>query len=87
MECQKMTDRMITLPAELVERLEMLAQAQGRSIDEVFGELIEQYSPSPTGNWALIVAEGMEAADIAWQDDSDASTYSRESFKQHLREK
>lgn len=82
-----MTDRTITLRSDLVDRLETLAQTQGRTVDEVFGELLEQYVPSVSGNWALAVAEGMEAAAIDWRDDPDASTNSREHFEQHLREK
>ncbi len=82
-----MTDRTITLPSELVERLETLAQRQGRPLDEVFSELLNTYAPTPSGNWALAVAEGMEAADIDWLDDPDASVNSRTHFQQHLREK
>ena len=82
-----MADKIILLRSDLIDRLEALAQAQGRTVNEVFGDLLEQYAPSPRGNWALTVAEGMEAADIEWHDDPDASTRSRENFKQHLREK
>ena len=82
-----MTDRIITLRSDLVERLETLAQEQGRSLDDVFGDLLEQYTPSPGGNWALAVAEAMEAADIDWRDDPDASTHSRKHFEKHLDEK
>lgn len=82
-----MTDRTITLPSELVERLEILAKAQGRTIEDVFGELLEQYAPTTGGNWALAVAEGMEAADIEWRDEPDASSRSREHFERHLRER
>jgi predicted transcriptional regulator len=82
-----MTERTITLRADLVERLESLAQAQGRSIDDVFGELLQQYPSPAAGNWALAVAEGREAADIDWRDEPDASEHSREHFERHLREK
>lgn len=82
-----MTDRTITLRSDLVERLEILAERQGRSMDEVFGELLNTYAPAASGNWALAVAEGMEAADIEWIDDPDASLNSRAHFQQHLREK
>jgi hypothetical protein len=82
-----MTDRTITLRSDLVDRLETLAQTQGRTVDEVFGELLEHYSAPAGGNWALAVAEGMEAADIDWHDDPNVSTHSREHFEQHLREK
>ena len=81
-----MTDRTITLRSDLVERLETLAQTQGRSMDDVFGELLEQYAPPVGGNWALAVAEGMEAADIDWRDEPTASERSREHFERHLRE-
>lgn len=73
-----MTDRTITLQAELVERLESLADVQGRTMDEVLGDLLQQYAPRAQGNWVLAVARGMEAADIDWIDDPDASANSRE---------
>ncbi|MBZ0300820.1 MAG: hypothetical protein K8J31_13805 [Anaerolineae bacterium] len=82
-----MTDRTITLRSDLVERLEALAQRQGRSLDDLFGELLNTYAPVQSGNWALAVAEGMEAADIDWIDDPDASANSRDHFEHHLREK
>lgn len=82
-----MTDRIIALRSDLVERLESLAQQQGRSLDEMFGELLNTYAPVQSGNWALAVAEGMEAADIDWIDDPDASAHSREHFERYLREK
>jgi predicted transcriptional regulator len=39
------TDRTITLRSDLVERLETLAERQGRSLDDVFGELLNTYAP------------------------------------------
>jgi hypothetical protein len=81
-----MSARTITLRSDLVERLETLAGQQGRTIDEVFGELLNSYAPISGGNWALSAAEGMEAADIGWIDDPDASMNSREHFERHLRE-
>jgi hypothetical protein len=83
---ETMTDKTITLRSDRVERLERLAQAQGRRLDEVFGERLEHYSPPAGGNWALAVAEGMEAADIQWLDGPEASANRREHFEQHLRE-
>ncbi len=82
-----MTDRTITLRSELVERLETLAERQGRSLDDVFSEILNTYAPTTSGNWALAVAEGMEAANIDWIDDPNASLNSRAHFQQHLREK
>lgn len=82
-----MTDRTITLRSDLVERLETLAERQGRSLDEIFGELLNTYAPIKSGNWALAVAEGMEAANIDWIDDPDASLNSLAQFQQHLRKK
>ncbi len=82
-----MTDRTITLRSDLVERLEELAQRQGRSIDDVFDELLNIYVPVQKGNWALAVAEGMEEAEIDWIEDPEASVNSREHFERYLREK
>ena len=81
-----MTDRTITLRSDLVERLEALAGQQGRTIDDVFGEILNSYVPVGGGSWALTVAEGMEAAAIDWIDDPDASVNSRHDFERHLRE-
>lgn len=50
----KMTDRTITLRSDLVERLETLAGQQGRSIDEVFGELLENYAFAEQHTQALV---------------------------------
>ncbi len=82
-----MTDRTITLPANLVERFEQLADQQRRSLDDLFAELLSNYAPTSGGNWALAVTVGMEAADIDWIVDPDASAHSRELFKRHLNEK
>lgn len=86
-----MTDRTITLRPDLVERLETLAERQGRSLDDLgnqlLGEMLNTYAPTAGGNWALAVAEGVEAADINWIDDPDASLNSRAHFQQHLRER
>ncbi|MBX3080788.1 MAG: hypothetical protein KF716_04080 [Anaerolineae bacterium] len=82
-----MTDKTITLRSDLVERLEAIAKQQQRSLDEAFGELLSSYAPVQRNNWALIVAEGMEQANIDWLDDPDAATTSREHFQRHLREK
>lgn len=80
-----MSDRIITLDAEIVERLEALAQ--GRNLNDVLGDLIAQADQPQEKNWALSLAEDMAAADIEWIDDPDASTRSREHFAQHVREK
>ena len=82
-----MTDRTIRLRSDLVERFETLAEQEGRSLDEVFSELLNTYAPTGDRNWALAVAEGMEAVGIDWVDDPNASLNSREHFQQHLREK
>jgi predicted transcriptional regulator len=72
-EVRNMTDRTITLRADLVWRLEALAQQRGRSLDDVLGELLNSYVTAKSGNWALAVAEGMEAADIDWINNPDTS--------------
>ncbi|MBK8024592.1 MAG: hypothetical protein IPK19_25000 [Chloroflexi bacterium] len=48
-----MTDRTITLRSDLVERLETLAEQQGRSLDDVFDSLLNSYVPASGGNWAI----------------------------------
>jgi predicted DNA-binding protein len=81
-----MAARTITLPADLVERLETLAHTQGRTLDDVLKDLLEQYVP-PASSWALDLAEAMEKADIDWQDEPSLSARSRENFEQHAYEK
>jgi hypothetical protein len=82
-----MNHRTITLPADLVARFELLADQEGRSLDELLRELLNNYAPTSGGNWALTVAAGMETADIDWIDDPDASANSRALFKGYLDEK
>jgi hypothetical protein len=48
--------RTITLPPDLVEHFELLAGQRGRSLDELFAELLSNYLPTSGGNWALNVA-------------------------------
>jgi predicted transcriptional regulator len=82
-----MAERTVTLRSDLVDRLETIAEQQARSVDEVLGDLLGLYVPPENGNWALAVAEAMEAADIDWIDDPDASVNSREEYKRYLQEK
>ena len=75
----------MTVRSDLRERLEALAAAQNQSVDEVLENLLP---PPPTReNWALAFAEEMEAADIDWVIDPEASVKSRERYKQHVYEK
>jgi hypothetical protein len=82
-----MVDRTITLRADLVEQLEALAEKQGRTLDEVFGDLLGNYAPSTDTNWATALADGMTNADIPWIDDPDASVNSRRDFEEYLEAK
>lgn len=80
-----MSETTISLRSDLVERLQTLAQEQGRTVDEVFDELLEQYPrKSSSDNWAFEVAQAMEDADIDWLDEPDLSARSRENFKQSV---
>jgi hypothetical protein len=81
-----MTAKTITLRSDLVEQLESLARTQGRTLDEVFKDLLEQYSPTHP-SWALTLAEAMEEADINWQEETALSAHSREHFEQNSFEK
>ena len=85
-----MTDRMIALDSELADNLETLAREQGRSVNEVIGDFLKQHPTpeKPSGkNWAQALVERMEAADIDWVDEPNASENSREKFKQYAYEK
>lgn len=80
-----MTAHTISLRIDLIKRLRTLADHQGRSVDEVIGDMLDTYAPQPgNSNWAVAVAEGMRAADIDWIDDPDASVNSRAHFKDYL---
>jgi predicted transcriptional regulator len=82
-----MTDKTITLQADIVEQLESLAQSQGRTVDDVIGEMLAHYVPYRSENWALTLAEGMEEADIDWLDEPDASARSGEHYARHMTER
>ena len=83
-----MNARTITLRSDLVDHLERLARTQGRTMDDVFRDLLAQYTPSPkVDNWALALAESMEAAEIDWQDEPSLSERSRERFEQRAYQK
>jgi hypothetical protein len=76
-----MAAKTITVRADLVERLESLAQIQGRTLDDVFEDLLEQYSALKP-NWAFSLAEAMEETDIDWQDEASLSEHSQRNFEQ-----
>jgi ribosomal protein S10 len=81
-----MTAKAITLRSDLVERLETLARTQGRTLDDVFADLLEQYSLT-NPNWALTLAEAMEKESIDWQDEASGSAHSREHFERNTFER
>ena len=54
-----MNYRTITLPADLVERFELLANQHGRSLDELLTEILNNYSPASGSNWALCSEYGV----------------------------
>ena len=56
-----MSERTITLRADLVERLESLAG--GRTLNDVVGDLLAEHTPlaAPGKNWALALLEGVFA--------------------------
>lgn len=58
-----MSDRTITLRAEVVERLEALAEAQHRSVDEVLLGWLEGV-PTPTSQDEALLAEMAADPDI-----------------------
>lgn len=68
-----MTEKTITLRAELVDQLEALASARGSSIDEVVAHLLEPQVVRGNHNWALALAEAMESEDIVWLDETEGT--------------
>jgi len=95
-----MANRTLTLQAELVNRLESIAQERGATVEAVIADLIgEPHLPSdtlqsdtpPAESWAVAVAREMEAF---WEaqgtnrvGDPDASVNSRKHFEEHLAKK
>ena len=79
-----MTEKAITLRADLVERLQALAQSQGHSVDDVLDHLLPEQQPQNQANWALALAEEMESADIDWTDQPDLSTNSARNYAAHI---
>lgn len=77
-----MSQKSISLPSELIERLEALAQAQGRTVAEVFDDMLAQYhaSQSQGSQWAVQLAQNMAQAEIAWQENPDLSQHSQDDF-------
>lgn len=76
-----MTERNLTLPANLVERLERLAAAQGRSIDGILRDWLDATDDAPSNiNWATQLADTMEHADIDWQDIPPASATEHDGY-------
>lgn len=77
-----MSGRTITLSADLVERLETLAEQQGLGLAELFDDMLSKYDlPTGSSNWATTLAEHMENADIDWQEDPELSATSRSDFE------
>jgi len=80
-----MTEKTITLRADLVERLEAMASTQKRTLNEVLAELLEERSiPEVGSNWALALAKAMENADIEWVDEPNISERSTDVFQDDL---
>jgi hypothetical protein len=70
-----MSEKTITLRADLVERLERIASEQGRTVDDVVENFLPNHEYEKTENppkrlngWAFKLVEAMEAADIDWQE-------------------
>lgn len=83
-----MTDRTISLRADLVERLETLASDEGRSLDDVLGDSLQLYAATSGSNWASALAQAMEEADdIEWKNEPDLSLRSREHFEEYAHQK
>jgi len=75
----------LMIRTDLHQRLQALAAQQGQSVDEVLEHLLP---PPPTEeNWALAFAQDMEAADIDWVNDPNASVKSRDHYQQYVYEK
>lgn len=79
-----MSEKAITLRADLVDRLHALAQLQGRSVDDVLDHLLPEQPPQDDANWALALAEEMETADIDWTEQPDLSANSARNYAAHV---
>ena len=76
-----MAEKTIRLRAELVDRLESLATAQGRSVDDVLTNLLAE-TEAPQNLWTMELIEAMADETIVWRDVPDLSESSRERFQQ-----
>lgn len=76
-----MSDSTITLSTEIVVRLEMLAEQEGRNLNELFTDLLQQYQPAPSNKqWAAKLVTHMENAAIDWLDEADLSAHSATNY-------
>lgn len=83
-----MTEKTITLRAELVERLEALAQQTGQSIDDILASILNaQTEQSKSSNWAMAVVRGMAEADIDWVDAPDLSEKGSRIYREDLHQR
>ncbi len=65
-----MEERTLTLRADLVDRLEAMASKQGRTIEDVLDDVLEDVEPAAEkpNNWALAVVRAATEANIEWED-------------------
>jgi hypothetical protein len=88
-----MSERTLTLRAELVEQFESLVKKDGRTPDDLFGTLLENYTPAPLedehpNQWALEILKTVEAGNIELLvDDPDASENGRVELDNYIYEK
>lgn len=81
---------MITLRADLVDQLEMMAQNKGETVNAMIeATLRSQVSltapvPADHRNWMLGLAYDMENADLEWVDAIDYSKSAREAYHEYL---
>jgi len=75
----------ITLPEELAQRIEEIAQQEHRPVEEVVASMVEKYTPETSieekgPDWSMILGIGDE-------DVTDMSTTVRETLQKYYQEK
>lgn len=76
-----MTEKTLTLKGEIVERMEAVAQQQGRSIEAVLSDVFPPQTVVIASEFGRALVKAM--ADVEWViDDPDLSTNSRDNYQE-----
>ena len=87
-----MSERTLTLRADLVDKLEALAERRGLTVEDLLCIEFDVDIPisiavNPANQWVIAVAKGMAEEDIDWIDDPNAAANSRYHLESYLEDK